>query len=240
MAQEKDINTFYNLEYLKISKTEKFLRNSFTAEGLYDIPIIKKKDIYLHDVQLIACHETRLNDTPYARAKGIHHFVDDYRFEYLYDKPEKCLKKYFQYSFVLSPEYSLYADMPMWRQIENTVKNRWVEAYWQSMGLKVIASVCWGMPASYDFCFDGIEQNAMVAVGMIGKKRSKKYFMLGYEEMLARLHPSHIIVYGSPFPEMKGNIIPVDYISSKRNVHQPMLFDFKKTDNYNFIAKGRN
>lgn len=220
-VRKNDKNSAVN----SLSKTSRFLRNDFDSEGRFEIPIIRRQKIYLCDLQLIACQETKLNDTPYARAKGIHHFAYDDRFEHLYKNPVRSLKRYSQYAFVLSPEYSLYADMPIWRQLENTVKNRWVGAYWQSMGLKVIPTICWGRPASYDFCFDGIEKNSTVAVGMIGKKRSKRFFMLGYEEMLARIQPEHIIVYGRPFPEMKGHIIQVDYISSKRNVHQPMLFD---------------
>lgn len=35
--------------------------------------------------------------------------------------------------------------------------------------------------------------------------------MQGYYEMIRRIKPSKIICYGKPFPEMKGNIIEIDY-----------------------------
>ena len=70
----------------------------------------------------------------------------------------------------------------------------------------------------FDFCFDGIEKHSTVAVGMIGSKREQKGFMLGYNTMLDVLDPSNIIVFGDPFPEMKGNIIAVDYLSSRKVV----------------------
>ena len=108
--------------------------------------------------------------------------------------------------------------MPLWRQIENVAKNRWCGAYWQSQGLTVYPTVSWGLAPAYDFCFDGIEQNAVVAVGMIGCKRNKPNFMRGYDAMLERLDPSAIICFGSPFAEMRGNIIPVDYLSSRKVV----------------------
>ena len=41
-------------------------------------------------------------------------------------------------------------------------------------------------------------------------------FMRGYNEMLKRVKPSAIICYGSPFAEMQGNIIPIDYNSTRR------------------------
>ena len=63
-----------------------------------------------------------------------------------------------------------------------------------------------------------MEKNAVVAVGMIGCKRNKLTFMRGYDAMLERLEPQAIICFGSPFAEMRGNIIPVDYLSSRKVV----------------------
>ena len=93
-----------------------------------------------------------------------------------------------------------------------------VGAYWQSKGNIVIPTVSWSTPQSYEFCFDGIEQNAIVAVGMIGCKRNKKDFMRGYNAMLEKLNPSKILCFGTPFEEMKGNIIAIDYCASKKVV----------------------
>ena len=39
----------------------------------------------------------------------------------------------------------------------------------------------------------------------------KEWFLAGYNEMLRRIQPEKIICYNTPFPEMQGNIIPVDY-----------------------------
>ena len=53
---------------------------------------------------------------------------------------------------------------------------------------------------------------------MIGCKGNKLGFMRGYNEMLTRLEPENIIVFGTPFPEMEGNIVSVDYMSSRKVV----------------------
>lgn len=42
--------------------------------------------------------------------------------------------------------------------------------------------------------------------------------MRGYNEMLKRLEPKNIIALGVPFQEMQGNIIPVDYLASRKVV----------------------
>lgn len=68
---------------------------------------------------------------------------------------------------------------------------------------------------SFNFCFDGIEKDSIVAASTIRVKNQKSHFLLGYNEMLSRIKPSKIICYGKPFDEMKGDIIEVDY--SKTN-----------------------
>ena len=140
------------------------------------------------------------------------------RFFGVYNYPDKSFEKYAQYAFLLTPDFSLYADMPLWKQIENVAKNRWVGAYWQSRGLTVIPTIAWSTPRSFEFCFDGVEQNGIVAVGMIGCKRNRLGFMRGYNAMLEKLHPETIIVLGTPFHEMQGNIIAVEYMQSRKVV----------------------
>ena len=53
---------------------------------------------------------------------------------------------------------------------------------------------------------------------MIGCKRSSSAFMHGYNAMLERLNPSAVICFGTPFAEMRGNVIPVNYLSSRKVV----------------------
>lgn len=119
---------------------------------------------------------------------------------------------------MLTPDFSTYADMDLWRQMESVAKNRWVGAYWQNKGLTVVPTISWSNSRSFEFCFDGVELGAVVAVGMIGCKNSHIGFMRGYNEMLRRIQPEAIIVFGTPFPEMEGNILPVDYLSSRKVV----------------------
>ena len=82
----------------------------------------------------------------------------------------------------------------------------------------VVPAISWSTPISYDFCFDGVEKGSTVAVGMIGCKGNKTGFMRGYNEMLNRIQPDKIICYGTPFPEMQGDIIVVNYNNYKRKI----------------------
>ena len=147
-----------------------FTRNNFETVGKWEYPVIHKQEMSLAGVRMVACSDTRSNDREENKACGVHFFVDDWRFEGIYRHPEKTLSRYSQYAFLLTPDFSLYADMPLWKQIENVGKNRWVGAYWQNEGLLVVPTIAWSTARSFDFCFDAVEKHSTVAVGMIGCK----------------------------------------------------------------------
>ena len=202
----------------KFRSSQTFLRNEFDACGKWNIPIIHKTELDVSKVDLIGYQDTKSQEIDQHRQRGVHFYVDDYRMEALYSNPDKYINRLSQYRFVITPDYSLYRDMPRAIQLMNTFKSRWCGAYWQSKGLTVIPTVSWGLAPSFEFCFDGVEQNSIVAIGMIGCKQNKLHFLRGYNAMLERSAPSQIICFGTPFEEMEGNIIPVDYMESRKVV----------------------
>lgn len=206
---------------IKISKqyrsSETFLRNSYEVVGPWNMPLIKKENIDLANLELMSIADIKKGDAIFNWNKGIHSFVDDYRFENLYEHPEKYYLTLSQYRFLLTPDFSLYRELPRPLQIANVFKNRWCGADWQAHGLSTIATISWSDHQSYQFCFDGVEEQSIVAIGMIGCKRgNKRSFLSGYSEMLKRIKPSAIIVYGDPFSEMTGNIIHIPYQHGRR------------------------
>ena len=98
-------------------------------------------------------------------------------------------------------------------------RNRWCCANWKNNGLTVFPTISWSGSRSFDYCFDGVEKGSTVAIGMVGAKRdNKRNFLLGYNEMLKRIEPEHIICFGQPFEEMKGDLIVIDYAKSRKVV----------------------
>lgn len=79
-----------------------FMRNSFSSVGKWGIPLVKKQKLPIPEINLIACSDTRVNDNDENKKKGVHFFVDDYRFNGIYNNPERSLKKYSQYAFLLT------------------------------------------------------------------------------------------------------------------------------------------
>ena len=147
----------------------------------------------------------------------VHFFLYDYRFERVWKNPESDLEKLSRYRAVLSPDFSMYLEMAPVMQLYNVFRNRWCGAYWASKGMRVIPTVNWGDEATFDFCFEGIEKGSVVAVSTYmawshdNRQDQKEWFLAGYNEMLRRIEPEKIICYNTPFPEMQGDIVFVDY-----------------------------
>lgn len=136
----------------------------------------------------------------------------------------------------------MYTQMATPLQFYNTFKNRWCGAYLASKGIPVIPTVSWGNKNTFNFCFEGIERGATVAVStyMVSEHNNhsdqKEFFMAGYNEMLSRLEPKNIICYNTPFSEMEGNIIHVDYdLSSWQHLNDDS--ENKKSLNSGIIIK---
>ena len=192
-------------EFEKSYHKQKLVRNQFKMVGKYGMPIIKKQEIDLDKIDLWGYTKTKPNDEE-NKDKTIHFFTYDWNFENVFDKPEKAMEKLDQYYALLSPEFSLYWDMPKAVQIYNTFKNRWCGAFWQKMGKIVIPTVCCAGEESYDFCFDGIEEGSVVAISTYRREQYKQEILKSYNKMLEVIKPSAVIIYGEAFPEMKGNI----------------------------------
>lgn len=133
---------------------------------------------------------------------GVHFFIDDYRFEAAWNNPARTSAQLAGVGFVLSPDFSCYRDHPLALQIWQIYRSRWLGAFWQSLGLRVIPTVCWSEPSSYDFCFLGLPTCSVVAVSTVGVNHDPEalaLFRRGYTEMVKRVTPSLVLVYGEKF-----------------------------------------
>ena len=224
-----------NKSYAKGKRTNPlFLRNDFPGAGKYGMPIVHKQEFNLDNVRLIAYTNTVQNDYEYCDS-GVHFFVDDYRFEDIYDDPGKSFSVLSQYQFCCTPDFSTYSEMPTWRQIESVAHGRWCGAWWQSKGMKVMPTVSWDKYPSYEFCFDGIESGSVVVISTYACLSNKTGFVRGYDAMLERINPEAVVCYGKPLPQMRGNIIPVPIVHPrqfhrevKRNNFQTFNSPFSK------------
>lgn len=126
-------------------------------------------------------------------------FLDDYQFERVWNRPRDYLKELKKYAAVLSPDFSLYLDMPMPAQLWNVFRSRVIAAFWQKNGIKVIPTIQWADERSFDYCFQCIEEGGTIAMSTVGVMRSnigKEIFKKGAAEAVKRIKPKRVIIYG--------------------------------------------
>lgn len=138
---------------------------------------------------------------------GIHFFLDDYRFEGCWVKPENCLDRIKAAEVTLTPDFSLFMDFPKAIQIINTYRNRWLGRFWQERGVKVIPTISWADKESFKYCFLGIPQNMPLAISTVSvNKGTMVGFMEGFAATIETLNPSTLLCYGKILPEMLNYI----------------------------------
>ena len=196
-------NDTYNLSLVDIESS---------SNNFWQMPIIKN-DNYIPK-ELIGFNYAK---TSKEKNVGIHFYLDDYQFERLWNKPEDYIDILKQYECVLSPDFSLYMDMPMPMKIWNIYRSRQIGQYYQNQGIKVIPTLSWAEKETFDFCFEGIPQGSIVSISTIGVKRNKealKIWKEGVDELIKRIKPSTILVYGGKLNYDYGDI-QVKYYENK-------------------------
>ncbi len=131
-------------------------------------------------------------------------YIDDYKFDGargIWHDSNQALKVLRHFAGVITPDFSTYQDFPEPIKVYNTYRMR-AFGYWLGTNnLPVINNVRWGTPESWCYCFDGIPNNSIVAIGTVGgsprKHIDRLRFETGLNEMIRILYPHTIIVYGS-------------------------------------------
>lgn len=127
-------------------------------------------------------------------------YEHDVKFERLWNNPKQYLEKLKKFKGVISPDFSLYRNMPLVMQQWNAYRSRALAVWFQNNGIEVVPNIRFNDERTYDFCFDGIEKFKTIAVGTHGcikNKIDKDYFKKGLAELVKRLSPKTIIVYGA-------------------------------------------
>ena len=176
-------NRAYNLDLIEE------LTNDF-----WQMPIIECDDFIPDD--LIGFNYAKSSEN---KKYGIHFYVDDYQFERIWNYPEKYVDVLEQYECILTPDFSLYLDMPMPMKIWNIYRSRLIGQYFQSRGIKVIPTISWAEEETFKFCFKGIPKGSIVSISTIGVKQDKNALQIwldGVNEMIKQIEPKAILVYG--------------------------------------------
>ena len=195
--------------YRETRNYENVQRACFPGVGLFDTPEVNAEKISLPS-QWVEFSAASKEKEPWRT--GVHFFIDDYRFERVWQQPERYATMLKRFGAVAGPDFSLYRDFPQAVQIWNHYRRHWLEAYWQMRGVKVIPCVSWSDEQSFAWCFDGDPSGSTVMISSVGTQadsKSKELFLRGYEAMRERLRPSMVLLYGDAPKELSGDVTEV-------------------------------
>ena len=165
------------------------------AQGWYQMPIINKVD-YVPD-ELIGFNYVKTTEP--RQGLGVHFYIDDYQFERVWNEPDKYIPKLAEFGCVLTPDFSLYREMPMSMKIWNVYRSRLIGQMLQDEGATVIPTLSWCEPDTFKFCFDGIEPGGVVSISTIGVKRDDEAYKIwkdGTDKAMDVIKPSCVVCYG--------------------------------------------
>lgn len=203
------------MNYRATRNYENLERRIFDGVGEYGIPLLKPTT-FSGDCDFLPFSEALRCGN--RAGKGCHFFLDDYRFNRLWTSVDRYLPILAAFDWVMTPDFSTYADFPKAIQIYNHYRKHWVGAYLQEAGVQVIPTISWSTPDSFAWCFDGEPVGGTVAVSSVGtqqRREAKALFLAGYAEMVKRLRPESILFYGDVPEECTGNLVRIRAYTDK-------------------------
>ena len=175
-----------------------------TFAGVLEIPTIFKPDEFIIPNGMVPFSCRNRTD---GVGKILVFYEHDLKFNDVITATDQHLDDFRKFSGIVSPDYSLYRDMPLCLQIANIYMNRAIGHYLQQKGLYVVSNIRWGDERTYTtsilpekVAFLGVEKHSIVSVGTYGCVRGEEnrhHFRNGLIAMLDELEPEIVLVYGS-------------------------------------------
>ena len=137
-----------------------FLVRNATYDGNLEMPCIKSTDAIPNKLTVFS-KAIRSKDFN----SFVHFFEDDVEFERIWNAPNRYLPILRKFDGVITPDFSIYRDMPLVMQEWNTYRNRAIGHWLQENGITVIPNIRFSDERSYAFCCDGISKGGTIAVG---------------------------------------------------------------------------
>ena len=205
MATDNSIRIKYNDKLAEITDgcNPELVRGA-SFDGIFEIPVIKAPEVFKIPKAM----------APFSKIKSVKpeefaicEYENDKNFADLLKNPDAYVNDFKKYQAFITPDASLYWDMPLATQIVNLYRNHAIGYYMQSKGVYTIPNVRWGDERTYTttylpekIAFLGVEKHSIVSIGSYGVIKSrdeKRHFRNGLEAMLETLEPSVVLVYGA-------------------------------------------
>lgn len=142
-----------------------------------------------------------------SRKMFLHCHTTDEKIERLWLDPDRYIAKFAEFRGMYPPDFSQFTDMDPAASIWNLYRLRVLASIFATE-MQVMPVATWSTPESYPYTFDGLPRKSIIGVSTVGVLRRREHrelFMAGYSEMVKRLDPELVILYGGmPKFELPG------------------------------------
>lgn len=170
-------------------------------DGEYEFPVIREE----HSVPRRLITFSKAMQEKMDFHQWVCFYEDDFLFERVWNNPSRYVDRLSKFEGVITPDFSVYYDMPFAMQIWNIFRSRAIGAWLQSQGIKVAPNIRFGDERTFECCCDGISKHSVISIGTLGCLKVKSYretFEKGLAYVAKRLEPETMVLYGS----VPGNI----------------------------------
>jgi gene 1 protein len=189
----------------------------FETENEYGFPeVSSSKNFRCKDlIPFHQCKKMLAGD----KDKAVSFFLDDYKFEQVWTRPRDFIRTFQYYGNIISPTFSIWSNQPYALNLFNMYRSRWCTKFYQEFGINVLVDCRWSDESTYDLAFSGIEKGSPVIVNTVGTRylENRKMFVDGFEEMMKRIEPKDLYIY--------GEYIPVDLGKYTNDFDSVILFE---------------
>lgn len=156
--------------------------------------------------------------------EALHFFQHDYQFASVWHNLERVTHSLCKYDCLIAPDFSLFVNDDKYQQTnrQSVYRSRFIAAYWQRCGFKVIPTASWGDVNSFKYCFDGLPEHSTIAVCGIGHDQCRSantLWHLGIARLVEKKKPMMLIVYGGKQEDHLQLPVKVKYIPDFINQH---------------------
>ena len=216
----------------------------FKTSNDYDIPELREDMLYDGDID---CTATKgVFKTPEGKTSlyvfGVHgiqsieknnvigFFVEDHRFEKVFENSVSWLGKFYEVEpkALCTPNFSFYVSEPLPFQLMSWYKTMWCGRYWQEAGFKVIPTLNWGAPRTWEFCFTGIPKGAPVVICEFRCAQDAKEQAMAIQGLLEakrRLDFGRVIIYG-----VQSKVAPFYDTLKENNINFSVISPWSESD----------
>lgn len=172
-----------------------FLVKNATYDSPLEIPCLKTE---LRKPQKLIAFSKAVHSADYDA--WVHFYEDDTVFERLWNRPNTYLPILKKFKGVISPDFSVYRDMPLVMQQWNIYRSRAIGHWLQENGTPVIPNIRFGDERTFKLSCAGINKHGVIAVGSHGCIKlltERNYFKNGLKYVMNKLEPTTLVIYGT-------------------------------------------